>query len=419
MQVETAYKFKLEPTDEQQALLFKMAGCGRVAYNDSLNLTLHLLKAHFGIGDKKALYEHLNALPFAERKAVKKLIPSSAAFNKMLTAWKQTEERAWLSDAFVDCLQQRQRDFTKAIEGWANGIRGFPSFRSRRFAHHSTMRFPAPKKQLKIQHKHIHLPNGLGLVRYRNSRAVVGEWRNATVSLNATGEWHISIMCLMEIELPEIVSGAATGIDMGIAKNITCSTDICGDKGVFAGVHSFRKYQNRLAIEQKRLSRKELGSANWKKQKQKIAKLHQRIANIRRDYQHQTTTQICNNHAMVIVEALKIKNMSKSAKGDSEQQGKNVAAKAGLNKRILDQGWGDLRLMLNYKMARKGGIYGEVNPKNSSNECACCGYVDKANRPSQAVFHCLRCGHKENADKNAAKVILKRYQVALENPKAA
>ena len=194
MQVETAYKFKLEPTDEQQALLFKMAGCGRVAYNDSLNLTLHLLKAHFGIGDKKALYEHLNALPFAERKAVKKLIPSSAAFNKMLTAWKQTEERAWLSDAFVDCLQQRQRDFTKAIEGWANGIRGFPSFRSRRFAHHSTMRFPAPKKQLKIQHKHIHLPNGLGLVRYRNSRAVVGEWRNATVSLNATGEWHISIM---------------------------------------------------------------------------------------------------------------------------------------------------------------------------------------------------------------------------------
>lgn len=97
---------------------------------------------------------------------------------------------------------------------------------------------------------------------------------------------------------------------------------------VFCVVHSFRKYQNRLAIEQKRLSRKALGSANWKKQKQKIAQLHQRIANIRRDYQHQTTTQICNNHAMVIVEALKIKNMSKSAKGDSEQQGKNVAAKA-------------------------------------------------------------------------------------------
>ena len=105
MQVETAYKFKLEPTDEQQALLFKMAGCGRVAYNDSLNLTLHLLKAHFGIGAKKALSEHLTSLPFAERKAVKKLIPSSAAFNKMLTAWKQTEERAWLSDAFVDWMR--------------------------------------------------------------------------------------------------------------------------------------------------------------------------------------------------------------------------------------------------------------------------------------------------------------------------
>lgn len=419
MQVETAYKFKLEPTDEQQILLFKMAGCGRVVYNDSLTLTLNIIKNHVGITDTKALYEHLNGLSFADRKVIKKLVPSSAALNKLLTAWKKTEERTWLSDAFVDCLQQRQRDFTKAIEGWAKGVRGFPVFRSRKFAHHSTMRFPAPKKQIKIQPKHIHLPNGLGLVRYRNSRPVIGEWRNATVSLNAVGEWHVSIMCLLNIELPEKVTGAMTGIDMGIAKSITCSTDICGDKGVFAGVHSYRKHQDKLAIEQKRLSRKVKGSANWKKQKLKIAKLHQRITNIRRDYQHQATTKICNNHAMVIVEALKVKNMSRSAKGNDEAHGENVAAKAGLNKSILDQGWGEIRLMLQYKMHRKGGIYGEENPRDSSRECACCGYIHKDNRISQSVFHCIKCNHRDNADKNAAKVILKRYLASLETSKAA
>ena len=122
---------------------------------------------------------------------------------------------------------------------------------------------------------------------------------------------------------------------------------------------------------------------------------------------------------MVIVEALKVKNMSRSAKGNDEEHGKNVAAKAGLNKSILDQGWGEIRLMLQYKMHRKGGIYGEENPRDSSRECACCGYIHKDNRISQSVFHCVKCEHRDNADKNAAKVILKRYLASLETSKAA
>nr|WP_182028121.1 hypothetical protein [Vibrio parahaemolyticus] len=121
------------------------------------------------------------------------------------------------------------------------------------------MRFPNPKLQIAIEHRHIKLPNGLGLVRYRNSRDVVGELRNATVSLNFVGEWYISIMCLVDVELP---------------------------------THS--------------------------------------------EYQHKTTTSISKNHAMVICEALKVANMSKSAKGDSESHGKNIAAKSELNKSILD-----------------------------------------------------------------------------------
>ncbi len=276
------------------------------------------------------------------------------------------------------------------------------------------MRFPAPKKQISIHNKHIKLPNGLGLVRYRNSQPVIGELRNATVSLNAVGEWYISIMCLVEIELPTHVQGEMTGIDMGIAKNMTLSTDCCGNEGVFEGVHSFRAHQDKLAIEQRKLSRKVLGSESWKKQKLKVSKLHQRIANIRNDFQHKATSEISKNHAMVICEALKVANMSKSAKGDIENHGKNVAAKSGLNKSILDQGWHELRRQLEYKTRWKGGVYDEVNPRNTSRECASCGHTEKENRKTQAEFICQSCGHSDNADKNAAKVILNRYLRELE-----
>lgn len=414
MQVEKAYRFKLEPTQEQAEKLAQMAGCGRVVYNDSLELMLNIARKQTGIADKKALYEHLNDLPFVERKAISKLLPNANSLNGLLPIWKKQDSRQWLDQAYAHCLQQRQRDLVSAIKKWEAGKFGFPVFRTRKLAHHSTMRFPAPKTQLHIERNRIKLPNGLGMVKYRNSRDVVGELRNATVSLNAVGEWHISIMCLVDIELPTHVKGEMTGIDMGVAKNMTLSTDCCGDKGVFEGVHSFRTHQEKLAIEQRKLSRKVLGSENWKKQKQKVSKLHQRIANVRNDYQHKATTEISKNHAMVICEALKVKNMSKSAKGNSENHGKNVAAKSGLNKSILDQGWHEIRRQLEYKMKWKGGVYGEVNPRNTSRECGECGYIDNGNRKTQAEFICQSCGHSDNADKNAARVILMRYLRELE-----
>lgn len=414
MKIEKAYKFKLEPTPEQAEKLAQMAGCGRVVFNDSLEYVLNIIKKSAPITDKKALYKHLNNLPYKDRKLLKKFFPNSAFLNKQLTSWKKLNHRVWLDDAFTDCLQQRQRDFVKALDEWSKGIRGFPIWRTRKLAHHSTMRFPAPKKQISIQNKHIKLPNGLGLVRYYNSQPVIGELRNATVSLNAVGEWYISVMCLVDIELPAHVQGEMTGIDMGIAKNMALSTDCCGNKGVFEGVHSFRAYQDKLAIEQRKLSRKVLGSENWKKQKLKVSKLHQSIAHIRNDYQHKATTEICKSHAMVICEALNVANMSKSAKGDSENHGKNVAAKSGLNKSILDQGWHELRRQLEYKMRWKGGTYGEVNPRNTSRECAFCAHIEKGNRKTQARFACQSCGHSDNADKNAAKVILNRYLRELE-----
>jgi putative transposase len=146
------------------------------------------------------------------------------------------------------------------------------------------------------------------------------------------------------------------------------------------------------------MSRKTKFSSNWKKAKAKVTKLHQKIGNIRRDYLHKTTTTISQNHAMVCIEDLQVRNMSKSAAGSAEAPGRNVKAKSGLNKSILDQGWFEFRRQLEYKQAWRGGQVVAVNPRNTSRTCPCCGHVSAENRPTQARFACVACGFEENAD---------------------
>ncbi|PJE80678.1 hypothetical protein CI610_00339 [invertebrate metagenome] len=412
--INKAYKFRLKPSEEQLTKLYQMAGCGRVVYNDSLDYFLSILKKETGISDKKKLYEHLNDITPKERRELKKSLPSAFTLNKLLTGWKKKPDRLWLADSFASSLQQRQADLAKACKDWASGKRGFPKVRKRKIAHHSTMRFPSFSTQCEIDNRRIKLTGKLGFVGFYKSQNIEGNPKSATVSLNAQGQWHVSILCEVENRIPDYVEGGQVGIDMGIAKNITCSNDVCGDRGVFGGVHSYRAFEKKLATEQRKLSRKAKGSSNWKKQKQKVNKVHGRIANIRRDYLQKTTTEICKNHAMVVCELLKVRNMSKSAKGTEEKHGKNVAAKSGLNKSILDEGWHEIRRQLEYKMAWKGGVFTTVNPRNTSRECNHCGHTEKANRTSQAVFKCVSCGHSENADKNAAKIILLRYLKELD-----
>jgi putative transposase len=108
----------------------------------------------------------------------------------------------------------------------------------------------------------------------------------------------------------------------------------------------------------------------------------------------------------VVLEDLKISNMSKSAKGNVEKPGKNVKAKSGLNKAILDQGWFEFRRQIEYKLNWSGGERILVNPKNTSRKCSVCGHISKENRKTQSKFSCIECGHAQNADLNAARNIL-------------
>ena len=167
---------------------------------------------------------------------------------------------------------------------------------------------------------------------------------------------------------------------------------------MFEAVNSFKQKQTRLARYQRALARKIKFSRHWKKQKGKITQLHSTIANIRRDTLHKTTTTISQNHATVCIEDLQISHMSKRAKGTIETKGRNVKAKSGLNRSILDQGWFEFRRQLEYKQAWAGGQVIAVNPRNTSRTCPCCHHIAKENRLTQSKFECVECGYSDNAD---------------------
>jgi putative transposase len=156
---------------------------------------------------------------------------------------------------------------------------------------------------------------------------------------------------------------------------------------------------------QRRLSRKKKYSKNWNRQKDTVSKCHAKISNCRKDFLHKITTTISKNHAVVVLEDLKVSQMSKSAKGTVESPGKNVKAKSGLNKSILDQGWHEFRRQLDYKLRWLGGKLLLIRPEYTSKQCSECDCLDNDNRKSQAVFECVACGHKAHADFNAAKNI--------------
>lgn len=150
-----------------------------------------------------------------------------------------------------------------------------------------------------------------------------------------------------------------------------------------------------------------------------IAGLRARAKRRRRDWQHQTTTGLARSYATIVVEDLRAADMTRSARGTIDQPGRGVRAKAGLNRAILDQGWGGLVELLTYKTAECGGRLVKVPAAFTSQTCAACGHVAAGNRPSQAAFSCVACGHRANADVNAACNILRAAGLAVHGRGAA
>ena len=375
MQRLQAFKFELMPNGEQQRAMRCFAGSCRFVYNKALAMQ----KENREAGNKFIGY-----------------VPMAAN----LPIWKRETGQEWLKDAPSQALQHALKDLEKAYKNYFAKRADFPRFK--RKGSGDSFRYPEPKQiNLDQDNSRILLPK-LGWLRYRNSRKVLGEVRNATVSQSG-GKWFVSIQTEREIEPPLPTATSAIGIDVGIARFATMS-----DENYIAPLNSFKKHQQRLARYQRRMSRKVKFSSNWKKAKAKVQKIHTGIANARKDFLHKTTTTISQNHALVCIEDLQVRNMSRSSRGSNEQHGKRVKQKSGLNRAILDQGWGEFRRQLDDKLSWNGGILLAVPPHNTSRTCPCCGHVSKDNRQTQAKFLCVDCGYENHADVVGAINVLER-----------
>lgn len=175
----------------------------------------------------------------------------------------------------------------------------------------------------------------------------------------------------------------------------------------FKKPQSLEKLDKKVKNLQKSLSKKKKFSQNFKKEVRKLQKVYTKISRVKKDNLHKITTQLANNHGIVVLEDLKTKNMTRSAKGISEKPGKRVRAKAGLNKAILQNNWYEFEMLLKYKIEWKGGKLLKVNPAYTSQTCNKCGHVDKASRKDESYL-CVKCGHEDHADVNGAKNILGR-----------
>jgi putative transposase len=392
MIIRKAYKFQLKPKASHLIKLNQFSGCCRFVWNEILGLQ-------------------------NQHKAMNLKLLSKTEMLNFLPGLKKDDKTAFLKQAHSQILQQKIIDLHIAIQ---NSFRKksdparkeFPVFKKKKDSVHS-FRYP---QGFKILGNAIYLPK-IGNIGFRQSRKIIGTPKQVTV-IKEHGKWFIAIQVECVVPEPVHKSNKVVGIDVGVKYFATLSSGEQIDPA-----DALKKYADKLAYNQRKLANKKKFSKNWFKQKNKINKIHYKIKNVRADYIHKTTNSISKNHAVVFVENLNIKDMTKSAKGTLDKPGKNIKQKSGLNKSILDQGWFEFKCQLDYKLNWLGGKLISVPAENTSRTCSRCGYVDKNNRRSQSEFKCKRCGYTANADINASLNILAVGQtvkacgdIALANP---
>ncbi|SCG69261.1 RNA-guided endonuclease InsQ/TnpB family protein [Micromonospora inositola] len=312
---------------------------------------------------------------------------------------------AWLADAPSHTLQQTLRDLERAckIHGtfsvrWRSKSRTAPSFR-----------FPDPNqiqvRRLNRRWGEVRLPK-LGPVRFRWTREIGGTIRNATLRRDG-GRWYISFCIEDGVAAAAPNHKPAVGVDLGVAVAVVTSDgdrydEQCVKPGEAKRLKRLQQGRSRSVESYGRNRRSKRRDAIGAQ----LLRLHARIRNRRSDFAAQTANRLVRGHGMVVIEDLRVAQMIRSHRGTSRQPGRNVRAKAGLNRAILAKGWGGFLLALQNSARYHGATVVKVHPACTSQTCNACKHVARESRKSQAVFRCVACGHQENADVNAAKNIL-------------
>lgn len=362
-----AFEYRIYPNISQQELLQKTFGCCRWVYNRVLSMR----KEEYAASGK---------------------IKNINSYIALIPKWKRSEA-PWLSEVDSMALQQSLRDLDKAYKNFfrSPGKVGFPRFKSK----HASRKSYHTNNITIVDSKHIKLPK-LGLVKARISRPVEGRILSATVKQVASGKYYVTVCCT-DVPVLQMPQGPVEvmGIDAGV-HNLMVRSD--GVK--VANPKSLAKAERKLAREQRRLSRKQKGSANRAKQRRKLALVHEKVANRRKDVIHKATTSaVCESQA-VAVEDLNVRGM----------QGNHRLAKA-----VSDASMGAVLRQLEYKCAWYGRGFVKVDRfYPSSKTCGCCGAVYDGLTLAMREWSCPECGRIHDRDLNAACNIAREGKRILE-----
>lgn len=359
MDIKRAYRFRAYPTQEQAEQLARTFGCARFAYNHMLRLRTD---AWFN-EQKRVGYHETSAL---------------------LTALKKSPEHAWLNEVSSVPVQQSLRHLQTAFANFFAKRAKYPTFKrkdGKQAAEYTVSGFKWDGSALTLAKMDAPLA-----IRFSRTIPRAAKVTTVTVSKDTAGRYFVSMLC-SDVVAPKPEAAGKVGIDLGLTHFAVLST---GEK--IAAPKAFRKHENRLATLQRRLAKKQKGSANRRKAKIKVARLHARITDARRDFLHKLSTRLINENQVIAVESLAVSNMQKNHS---------------LAKSISDASWSEFVRQLEYKAHWYGRtLVGIDRWYPSSKRCSDCGHTVSKLPLSVREWACPDCGTIHDRDINAARNVL-------------